>query len=111
VAKLTFKDGDRGFPLVRQSSTSDSLGIDSERRPIWQRSAYTREELEAVIAEKSAPVKVLDFLLVGQFEKPINLQELREMGVFGARPPQSIARLSHEKLSALKAHLVLGFDV
>jgi hypothetical protein len=75
-----------------------------------KRSVFSAEELEGFNATPGNPVKVIDFLLVGHAEHPIELGVLLEAGVFSTRPPQSIASLSESRYQALKPHLRLGFD-
>jgi hypothetical protein len=61
-------------------------------------------------ASPANPMKVIDFLLVGHAEHPIELDVLVGAGIFSNRPPQSIAILSESRYQALKPLLRLGFD-
>jgi ribosomal protein S18 acetylase RimI-like enzyme len=75
-----------------------------------KRSVFSAEELDGFNASPSNPMKVIDFLLVGHAEHPIELDVLVEKGIFSRRPPQSIAILSESRYQALKPLLRLGFD-
>jgi hypothetical protein len=75
-----------------------------------KRSVFSAEELEGFDATPENPVKVIDFLLVGHAEHPIELDTLVKKEVFSSRPPQSIANLSEGRYQALKPLLRLGFD-
>jgi len=75
-----------------------------------KRSVFSAEELEGFNASLDNPVKVIDFLLVGHAEHPIELDALVKAGVFSNRPPQSIARVSEKQYQALKPLLRLGFE-
>jgi ribosomal protein S18 acetylase RimI-like enzyme len=75
-----------------------------------KRSVFSETELKGLLAESDTPLKVLDFLLVGHYDPPIPLQELVKMRVL-SKPPQSIARIAHDKAVALLARLALGFEV
>jgi Acetyltransferase (GNAT) family len=88
-------------------STSD---LDELIRLTAKRSVYSELELREILRESDAPVKVIDFLLTGHFDNPINLNELRDLGVL-KRAPQSICRLSTEPAVALLSRLSLGFQV
>lgn len=57
-----------------------------------KRSVFTDESLEAMFDDNIAPVKVLDFLLVGHFDNVVPLQKLVELGVLKA-PPMSIGAI------------------
>lgn len=79
-----------------------------------KRSVFSRSELVALADPEGgaqSPVKVIDFLLVGHSRPTARLADLVSAGVFNGRPPQSIARLSEDRYSALKSMLNLGFDV
>jgi ribosomal protein S18 acetylase RimI-like enzyme len=75
-----------------------------------KRSVFSARELESFNASAGNPVKVIDFLLVGHAEHPIELDVLVGAGVFSNRPPQSVASLSESRYQALKPLLSLGFD-
>jgi hypothetical protein len=75
-----------------------------------KRSVFSAEELERFDATPKNPVKVIDFLLVGHAEHPIELDTLVAKDVFSKRPPQSIANLPEDRYQALKPLLRLGFD-
>jgi hypothetical protein len=75
-----------------------------------KRSVCSAEELKSFNATPGNPVKVIDFLLVGHAEHPIELDALVQAGVFSNRPPQSIANMSEHRYQALKPLLRLGFE-
>jgi GNAT superfamily N-acetyltransferase len=87
-----------------------AFGVEDLVHLTAKRSVFSAKELEDFSATPGNPVKVIDFLLVGHAEPPIELEALLEAGVFSARPPQSIANLSESRYRALKPHLHLGFD-
>jgi hypothetical protein len=64
-----------------------------------------------MVATTADPVKVIDFLLVGHLQPPVQLQALVASGVFSKRPPQSIAQLSEDRYQILKPFVSLGFDL
>ncbi|GGX73427.1 hypothetical protein GCM10011309_24340 [Litorimonas cladophorae] len=75
------------------------------------RSVYSESELQGWRADEK-PVKVINYLLVGYIDPPIELQELRERKVVtGKNPPQSIYELRGEKLTSLLQRINLGFEV
>jgi hypothetical protein len=61
-----------------------------------------------MLSEKEAPLKVIDFLLVGHFETPVPWKELRAIGVLNA-PPQSIVEVDRAAYGRLKVYERLGF--
>jgi hypothetical protein len=74
-----------------------------------KRSVFSEKELREMLGEKSTPIKVLDFLLMGHLERSLPLRELIELGALKAAP-QSIGRLGVEAWSVLKPKMQLGFD-
>lgn len=76
-----------------------------------KRSAFSAIELEKMLAASATPLKVIDFLLAGHIDPPIDLAWLQKEGVFGGSPPQSIMRLSAERYVRLKPRLNLGFEL
>lgn len=75
------------------------------------RSVYSEAELQAWEAEKK-PVKVINYLLAGYIDPPIELQELQDKKVIGGKnPPQSIYELRGSKLQSLLQRINLGFKV
>ena len=85
------------------ASTEDLIRLTAKR------SVFSVEELAAMDASEKSPVKVIDFLLIGHFERPITLDALLTSQVFANAPPQSIAAISEEKYAILKPSLKLGF--
>ncbi|MER9417682.1 GNAT family N-acetyltransferase [Mesorhizobium sp. M0306] len=73
------------------------------------RSVYSEKDLEAWQATPTRPVKVINYLLAAYMEPAIPIARLRQMGVFGAHPPQSIFRITTAKLRQLLAGRDLGF--
>lgn len=76
-----------------------------------KRSVYSQADLKELLAERDAPIKVLDFLLVGHLEPPMRLSELLAADIFSGRPPQSISRLDVEAIEHFKPRMKFGFDV
>ncbi|MCV3205710.1 hypothetical protein OHD62_05840 [Mesorhizobium sp. YC-39] len=74
------------------------------------RSVYSEEELAAWKATPEAPVKVINYLLVAYIDPPININELRALGVVKRNPQQSIYALSSDLLRCLVNRANLGFD-
>ncbi len=72
------------------------------------RSVYSETQLKDFRAE-GTPVKVINFLLVGYIEPPIDLAHLQRLGIFGAHPPQSIWEIKRPTLERLLPLLKLGF--
>lgn len=79
------------------------------RRMTGGRSVYSEQQLARWDASKAKPVKVINYLLSGYIEAPIDLEELLKEGVFNGRPPQSIARIGRRQLTFLLRRLNLGF--
>jgi hypothetical protein len=76
-----------------------------------KRSVFSSQDLTAMLPSSASPVKLIDFLLVGHRQPSVTLTTLVSAAIFNGRPPQSIAELSEEQYSVLKAFLQLGFDV
>jgi len=74
------------------------------------RSVYSESDLDAWGASTKRPVKVINYLLANYIDPPIELAELRGMGVVRGMPQQSIYRLSPEALRSLSARANLGFQ-
>jgi L-amino acid N-acyltransferase YncA len=75
-----------------------------------KRSVFSAEELGAMNASESSPVKMIDFLLVGHSIPPVTLNTLVTEHIFSGRPPQSITELPGERYRKLKPHIRLGFE-
>ena len=75
------------------------------------RSVYSEEQLKAWKPTKKRPLKVINFLLQGYYEKPVSLAELREMKIIPGNPPQSIFQIPPKHLPKLMERLDLGFTV
>jgi ribosomal protein S18 acetylase RimI-like enzyme len=84
--------------------------IDDLRRLTGGRSVYSERQLLEWDASADHPVKVIDFLLVGHITPPITIEELLTEGAFNGHP-QSIVRLSPDRLAPVIARLDLGFAV
>jgi GNAT superfamily N-acetyltransferase len=76
-----------------------------------KRSAFSADELRKFDAEPGAPVKLINFLLIGHLEPPVPLKVLTDTGVFTNRPPQSITELTKEQYRRLKPNIKLGFEI
>ena len=74
------------------------------------RSVYSESELAAWGASESRPVKVINYLLVGYIDPPVELNDLMARKIFVGHPPQSIFEIDSTKLQLLLPRLNLGFD-
>ena len=75
------------------------------------RSVYSEIQIKEWKAENK-PVKVINFLLVGYIEPPIELQELKQINVVrGKQHPQSIYELNGNQLRVILDRLDLGFEL
>jgi ribosomal protein S18 acetylase RimI-like enzyme len=79
------------------------------RRLAGGRSVYSERQLLAWDPRPEAPVKVINFLLAGHLTPEMSLDVLRSEGVFDGHPPQSIFRLTSERLAPVLARIDLGF--
>jgi hypothetical protein len=84
--------------------------VDELVRLTAKRSVFSEDELRSMVQGADTPIKVIDFLLVGHFDKPISLRELVDLQVLPRRPPQSIAKLSNAAKATLVGRLTLGFE-
>ena len=87
------------------AETSD---IDDLSQRTAKRSVYSDSALQAMLAEKKTPLKVIDFLLVGHFETPVAWKQLKALGVLRA-PPQSIVEVNRDAYGRLNVFERLGF--
>jgi hypothetical protein len=74
------------------------------------RSVYSEQELAAWDATPEHPVKVINYLLVAYIDPPIDIRELRSMGVIKQNPQQSIYSLTSDQLQRLLNRANLGFQ-
>ena len=91
--------------VINVSNSDDLIRLTAKR------SVFSADEMRAMGATPADPVKVIDFLLVGHIQPPVQLPTLVTSGVFSNRPPQSIALLSEERYQTLKPFVRLGFDL
>jgi GNAT superfamily N-acetyltransferase len=75
-----------------------------------KRSVFSAEDMFEMNASPTSPVKMIDFLLVGHVQSPVQLSRLVASGVFLNRPPQSISQLTEERYAKLKRFVQLGFE-
>ncbi len=75
------------------------------------RSVYSEKELDDWNATPDNPVKVINFLLAGYIEPALNINFLRENGIFQGQPPQSIFRISRQQLTAMIPRIQIGFTL
>jgi hypothetical protein len=75
------------------------------------RSVYSESEITEWAASKDRPVKVINYLLAGYFEPPLDLECLTAHGIFSGHPPQSIIRLEEDRLKKILTYLNLGFKL
>ena len=68
-----------------------------------RRSVYSEKQLEKWEATATRPVKVINFLLAGYFDEPVELADLQRFGVIQMQPSQSIFQIKpashHEQQS------------
>ena len=74
------------------------------------RSVYSEQELAAWEATPEDPVKVINYLLVAYIDPPIDIRELRSIGVIKRNPQQSIYSLTSDLLQRLLNRANLGFQ-
>ncbi|MBZ9669815.1 GNAT family N-acetyltransferase [Mesorhizobium sp. ES1-3] len=74
------------------------------------RSVYSEQELAAWDATPEDPVKVINYLLVAYIDPPIDVRELRSIGVIKRNPQQSIYSLTSDLLQRLLNRANLGFQ-
>jgi ribosomal protein S18 acetylase RimI-like enzyme len=115
---LFYRSYSRGY-VASQSITSVGVVEDVQRamtlddlvRLTGKRSVYSEAKLAAFEVTADRPVKVIDFLLVGHIEPSIKLNDLKRMGVFRGRPPQSISQLTEERFGPVRDRMKFGFAV
>lgn len=76
-----------------------------------RRSVYSEAQLEKWEATPEKPVKVINFLLAGYFDEPVELKDLQKFGVMKKHPSQAIFQINRAPLEALLGRLNLGFEV
>ncbi|MYG64585.1 MAG: GNAT family N-acetyltransferase [Synechococcus sp. SB0673_bin_10] len=74
------------------------------------RSVYSERELMSWEASPDKPVKVINYLLIA-YIKPINYQELKQMGILRGHAPQSICKIKNDLLCKILKRLDLEFKV
>lgn len=75
------------------------------------RSVYSEKDLENWAAAPDRPVKVINYLLAAYAEPAVPLNQLKQLNIFGAHPPQSIFRIAPSHLHQLLRSLNLGFTL
>lgn len=75
------------------------------------RSVYSEIDLVQWDPSPERPVKVINFLLVRYIDPPIGLTDLKNLGVFGAHPPQSIFEIGNDAIFLLLEKSNLGFEI
>ncbi|MBO6718021.1 MAG: GNAT family N-acetyltransferase [Rhizobiaceae bacterium] len=73
------------------------------------RSVYSEKNLEGWRASEASPVKVINYLLAAYIDPAIEMKKLRELGIIGTHPPQSIFRIPQSRISGLLKCVDLGF--
>jgi hypothetical protein len=94
--------------VERVSQTCD---LDELLRLTAKRSVFSEVELRKLIDASPAPVRVIDFLLVGHLDPAVPLATLKAEGVFNGAPPQSICSLTAARFAPIRTRLDLGFQV
>ncbi|MEO1151001.1 MAG: GNAT family N-acetyltransferase [Pseudomonadota bacterium] len=75
------------------------------------RSVYSQDQLSGWNASAERPVKVINFLLAAYIAEAITLPTLKEKGVMGAHPQQSIFKIPRDNLDKLLPLLGVNFEV
>jgi hypothetical protein len=75
------------------------------------RSVYSEANLAAWQASESRPVKVINYLLAGYIDPAVTYEELKEIGIFGVHPPQSIFEIDPSRARKVLTRAGLGFKV
>ena len=70
-------------------SIAEAMTLDEVVRATARRSVFSLSEIKELVDEKSTPMKIIDFLLVGHLQNPIELEKLKARGVLRG-PPQTI---------------------
>lgn len=73
-----------------------------------KRSVFSVQELNGLLSSSDAPLRVIDFLLIGHLEPPIGLDTLLSLGIFNRRPPQTIQEIDDDGYSALRQRMESG---
>ena len=102
-------------PKLRASQSLTTVGVveglqetadlDELIRLTAKRSVFSEAELKVMIDRSGAPVRVLEFLLVGHIEPPIPLPELLASGVIRGHPPQAICQLQQDRFDTVRKRL------
>ena len=90
-------------------SARQTNNIDELFRIAGKRSVFSEDELRSMLAEKTTPLKIIEFLLVGHFDEPVGLRELIDAKILSA-PPQSITEVSRDAYNRLDVYPRLGFS-
>lgn len=93
--------------VERVDSVSDP---DELLRRTAKRSVFSDVELRQMASEKTSPVLVIDFLLIGHLDVPIPLNALIRERVFRG-PPQSILQIPLQRFQPVRSHFKFGFEV
>lgn len=107
-------------PGRRGSQAITSIGIvervssvrdpDELLRRTAKRSVFSEQELRRMAKEKPSPVRVIDFLLIGHLQSPVELGALLRERVFRG-PPQSIVQVPVDRFGLVRSQLQFGFEV
>ena len=88
---------------VRRASDADEL-----RRLTAGRSVFSESDLKTLADGSPSGITVIDFLLIGQLNPVLHLDELREVGVLKAHP-QSVTSVRRSSLPKLSSAMRFGF--
>lgn len=107
------KGGGYGSQCMTSLGVVEQVRLSSKPDQIigWtaKRSVYSAEELTEKVRERPAPLKIIDFLLIGHIEPALPLDRLIHEGILRAAP-QSIGQLVEARYLKLKPLLRLGFE-
>lgn len=85
--------------------------VEELRRLAGGRSVYSERRLLDWEPSARRPVKVINFLLAGHMNPPIPLAVMRSDGLIPGHPPQSIFRITRDRLTPILGRIHLGFEL
>lgn len=104
-----FQDSQCITTLGVVEGVAEAESVEEVVRATARRSVFSFSELQELVGESEAPLKIIDFLLVAHLRTPIALDELTSSGVFLGHPPQTIMECREKRRRSL--HQALGREV
>ena len=112
VSKNTeFKDTQCITTVGVVENVTEADSVEEVVRATARRSVFSLDELQELVDESEAPVRIIDFLLVAHLSRPIGLVELTRSGVFRRHPPQTIMECREDRCRSLHEGLRREVDV